>query len=879
LADELRFHLEKLAEENVEEGMTPEEARYAALRELGGVEQIKEECRDMRRMNWIENSIQDLRYGLRRLARNPGFTAVAVLTLALGIGANAAVFTLTYSVILKTLPLPNPQQLVRYTFRNGNQDLGLSGPLYDALSKQESAVTGLLAWSGAKLAVQENGEVKSVNGAMMTGNGFRVLELHPALGRAFSVQDDVPSGGPNGYQALLGYDYWKDHFLGASSVLGRSFAINGRAVTIIGVLPKGFEGLIAGDRTEILLPLAFEEIVNAPDSLRHTAGSFWLTVMGRLKQGQSVRTARADLYATEAAVREGADPKHMFLSGFFAPFKLGVESGSSGRSFLRIAYESPLVVLEILVGLLLLLCCANTALLTLARVSSRQPEFAVRVALGAPRVRLFRLVLSEVALLGACGLGGGIMLGWWAAKSLVAMLASIGEPPPIDVTPHAAILAFTAGITLFSTLAASLWPALSATRIAPQPALKQTQRSATLKHLGGWFVPVQVAVSIVLLACALLLSETFLHLLFEDSGFHASKVVMADVDLSAAQPTAAQAAQYAWQILEYVEHAPGVESAALMSMPPLHDWWSSAHYFSVDQRGGVHSDMQTWPETVSLGYFATMGTAIEEGRGFSRQNLSGQPVCILSTSAARYFFSGEDPVGKFIYASEGDPSLDGKTKLDPKNACAVIGVAEDAHFRSLHEAPPRMVYTPFRPDEPGSMFTLAVRARRSADGVSAIRRAMHRIAPAAAEPSTYTFNELIEQHLRSERMLTALSSSFAGVALLLTALGLYGLLARDVAMRTKEIGIRLALGARPQDVLGLVIRQGLKLVLIGAGVGLPVSLVAPRVLRSLLLGIKPGNPLLLVGIAAVLMLVAFLACYIPARRAAKVDPTVTLRYE
>jgi putative ABC transport system permease protein len=823
--------------------------------------------------------IQDLRYGLRMLAKNPGFTAVAVLTLALGIGANAAVFTLTYAVILKRLPVPDPEQLVRYTFRNGNQDLGLSGPLYDALSNQESAVTGLLAWSAAKLAVQENGEVKSVDGAMMTGNGSRVLELRPVLGHPFSDKDDVTGGGPNGYQALIGYDYWKDHFQGARSVLGQSLTINGRAVTIIGVLPRGFEGLIAGNRTDILLPLAFEEILNAPDSSRHRAGYFWLTVMGRLKPRQSLQVATADLRATESTVREEADPKHIFLKGFFAPFKLGVESGSSGRSFLRVAFEGPLLVLEIMVGLLLLLCCANTALLMLARVSSRHQEFAVRVALGAPRARLFRLILSEVAMLAACGLGAGIMVGWWAAQSLVAMLASIGEPPPINVTPRAMILAFTVGIAVFSALAASVWPALRASRAAPQPGLKRTQRSPAFSHLGGWFVPVQVALSMVLLAVASLLGGTFLHLLLEESGFHAAGVVLADVDLSGAKPTPAQAAQDARQILEEVEHAPGVESATLMSMAPLANGWAAGHYFSVDQQGGVHSDMQTWPEDVSVSYFATLGTPIIEGRGFSRRDLGGQPVCILSASAARYFFADEDPVGKYIYSGGDNPSLDGKTKPDPRNTCAVIGVAGDARFRSLREAPPRMVYELFGSDGPGAMFSLAVRSRSSAQAVSAIRSAMRRGAPGAAEPTTFTFNELVEQHLRSERMLTALSSSFAGVALLLTALGLYGLLARGVAMRTREIGVRLALGARPQDMLALVIRQGLKLVLIGAAAGLPVSLAGPRMLRSLLFGVRPTDPLLLVGIVAVLLAVAFPACYIPARRATKVDPMVALRYE
>ncbi len=828
----------------------------------------------------MHSLLQDLRFSLRMLRKNPGFTLAAVATFALGIGANAAVFTLTYAVILKALPVPHPGELVRYTFRNGSQDLGLSGPLYDALSKQESAISGLLAWSNADLAVQEGGTVKNVQGALMTGNGFHVLELRPALGRPFSEPDDVTGGGANGYQALLGYSYWKDHFGGAKNVVGQSLTVNGRPVTIIGILPQGFDGLIAGFRTDLLLPLSFEEVLHAPDLMRHRAGSFWLTVEGRLKPGQTLKTASANLRATEAALREEADPKHIFLSGFFAPFKIGVESGSSGRSLLRIAYERPLLVLEIMVGLLLLLCCANTALLMLARISSRYHEFTIRVALGAPRARLFRIVLCEVALLAACGLGAGIIVGWWAAQSLVAMLSGVGQlPTMIDVTPRAVILAFTAGVTILSALAASVWPALRASRTAPQPSLKQSHPSSALRHLGGWFVPAQVAVSTVLLACALLLGGTFLSLLTEQAGFRPDGVVMAEVDLTAGKPTAAQVAQQARQILEEVQAGPGVESAALLSMPPLGGGWSSAHYFSLDDRGGVHSDLQTWPEFVTLDYFATMGTRILEGRGFARQDVGNAPACVLSASAARYFFPGKDAVGKFLYAGGGDASLDGKTKADPKDTCAVIGVAEDANFRSLREAPPRMVYGLFGPDGPDAVFPVAIRSRNPAEAVSAIRNAVHNIAPAAAEPVTYTFRELVENHLSRERMLTALATSFAGIGLLLTALGLYALLSRAVAMRTCEIGVRLALGALPKNVLSLVIREGLQLFAFGAAAGLAVSFAAPRVLRSLLYGVRPTDPWILAGMVAVLFAIAFPACYLPARRATKVDPMVALRHE
>jgi hypothetical protein len=473
LAAELEGHLQMHIDDNRRAGMAPEEARRQALIKLGGVEQTMENYRDRLGVPALEFLFQDLRYALRMLRKNPAFTVAAVLTLALGIGANAAIFTLTYAVILKSLPVPNPGQLVRYTFRQGSMDIGLSGPAYEALRRHETVNTDLLAWSDTDFAVQEKEAVTRVSGALITGSGFRVLELRPYLGRVFGDQDDVTSGGPSGFQALLGYDYWKQHFQGSQAVLGQGITVNGRMVTVIGVLPPGFDGLIAGVRADIVLPLAFEEVLHAPQPMRRHAGSFWLTVMGRLKPGESVQTAQANLRATEATVREEADPSHHFLSGFFAPFHFGVESGRTGRSLMKVVYQEPLVVLEVLVGLLLLLCCANTALLVLARISSRTREFALRSALGAPRARLFRQVLLEVGLLAVGGLGGGICLGWVGAQTLVAMLASIGEPPPLDVTPRAAIIAFTASISLLSALVAGLWPALRAVRMAPGPSLKQ----------------------------------------------------------------------------------------------------------------------------------------------------------------------------------------------------------------------------------------------------------------------------------------------------------------------------------------------------------------------------------------------------------------------
>ncbi|HEX7363163.1 MAG TPA: ABC transporter permease [Bryobacteraceae bacterium] len=603
LEEELRSHLANRADDLERRGLPRAEAERQARVEFGGFQRYKEECREALGARFITECAADIRYAFRQFRRAPAFAAIIVLTLALGIGANTAIFSLTYAVILKSLPVPNPGELVRYTFRDSRtSDLGLSGPLYDALRKQETVNRGLLAWAGADLTVREHGSVTNVDCALMTANGFRVLELLPYLGRTFAASD-------SGYEAVLGYSYWKTHFQASPAVLGKTLSIHNRAVTIVGVLPPGFEGLIAGDRADIVLPLSFDRVIHAPKPMRHNPGSFWLTIMGRLKPGESVQSAQANLKATVAAVRQEADPSHQFLGGFFGRYRLAIESGRSGRSFLKVMYSRPLLVLEILVGLLLLLCCANTALLMLARVSGRVREFAVRSALGAGRRRLLRQLLVEVGLLAACGLAAGVWLGWAAARSLVSMLGSIGEPPVMEVKPQLAILAFAAGITIVATLVAGLWPALRASRADPIEDLKRGDARHSSRRLGSWIVPLQVAVSVVLLVSASLLGGTFLHLLLEHSGFDTQGVTMAQIDLKPAKPTKEQAFQDVRQIVNDLKNAPGIEAATVLSTPPIDDWWVARHYFSVGKNGAVHTDMRTWGERVSPAYFQVMGRA------------------------------------------------------------------------------------------------------------------------------------------------------------------------------------------------------------------------------------------------------------------------------
>jgi predicted permease len=409
--------------------------------------------------------------------------------------------------------------------------------------------------------------------------------------------------------------------------------------------------------------------------------------------------------------------------------------------------------------------------------------------------------------------------------------------------------------------------------------LKEGATSTQSRGIGGWIVPAQVAASVMLLTAASLLGSSFLHLLLTDSGFRTDGIVMADVDVSASKPDAVTSTRYAQQMADALAQAPGVQAAAAISIPPLHDWWAAAHYFSLGENGAVHTDMTLWPETVTPGYFATIGTPVLEGRAFTPADLTGDGVCVLSLSAARYFFPRETAVGRFVYPGGEDRNADGKTKVDPKDALRVIGVAADARFRSLRDPAPRMMYRLVRRDEIQTEFFLVMRGASPGLLSGAVREVTRRIVPGAAQPIVFTFDELVAEHLTKERMLMALSACFAAIALLLTVMGLYGLLARSVVLRTKEIGLRLALGARPQHALGLVLRQALRLVAVGTAIGVTAALAAMRLLGSLLFGVNSTDPAIFAAVVVALFGVALAASSIPAWRAARIHPLDALRYE
>jgi predicted permease len=866
LEEELRAHLEHEVEKNVRAGMSRDEAERRAKLKFGGLEQVKEECRDSWGVRFITDLVQDLRYGLRQLRRNPGFTVVAVLSLALGIGANTAIFSLFYTVLLHQLPVAHPEQLVEFLYKDPGRPRsdGYRGwDEYENIRDHNhvfSALTGMTFDNLARVSI-EGSEPETLILENVLGNYFQVLGLKPALGR-LTTPEDVPASGDAGVVVVSWY-YWNRWFHRDPAILGKRIDVNGNPEVIVGVAPRAYTGPRVGDRTDVWEPYQ-------KDAVR---------MLARLKPGVTLRQAEAEvnvLYQSWVDQNDGAhkNPK-------LRQRKVEVEPAGAGLARVRDLYGKSLVVLMGVVGLLLLLACINMASMLLARSAGRQREMAVRVGLGASRGRLARQMLTESVLLSGAGTLVGLLLAYFGTGVLVRIMASAQphQHVEIQVKPDLNLLLFTAGIAVLTGLLFGLAPAWYAFRCAPASALRQTGAAGDTwfwRWFGRGLVAAQVALSIFLVTGAVVFLDHLAKLRNFDLGFRSDHVLLVTIDPAGSGYQREQLAAPYQQLLARLQAIPGVRSASISGCTPIQGCGSGARYLMAE--GHVETPEQRQRPAISFvspGYFETLGIPLLAGRDFSLADVGRARVAIVSAAVARHFFPGENPFGRritIVHDPEPFPFGDDRPY-------EIIGLAGDVKPFELHEPPyPVIYFNMFQENHLFDQFEL----RTSSDPAAmagTVRRVVGEVLKTAPVTRVKTLSEQVDSDIVPERLIATLSEFFGVLGAALAGIGLYGLLAYSVARRTNEIGIRMALGATPGHISRLVLGEAMGMVCAGFAVGACMVSWGRPLAASLVEDLKPesSGPLALAGGA--IAAVALLASYVPARRATRVDPMVALRHE
>ena len=887
LNDELRDHLERKTEEYIVQGMTPDEARRQARLELGGIEQTKENCRDARRVNWIQDFVQDLRFGLRMLRKSAGFTAVAVLTLGLGIGANTAFFSLINEILLRGLPVPHPEQLVilrspgpnhGHTWSDVDQGAqSFSYLTYKDLRDRATVFSGLLACREASVNVSGHGETQVAHADLVSGNFFQTLELQPALGRLFTSSDETsPGANP---VAVLSYGYWSRQFGADPSILSKALTVNGVPLTVVGVVRKGFYGVQVGSTPDIFIPVTMKAQM-APN-MRQTLEDrtdHWLPVMGRLKPGMPLARAQAALQPIYQPILE-SDAKLLKLSGedlkrFIAKPVLLI-SGAHGRLVLQQGVEEPLLVLMSMVGLVLLIACANLAGLLVARGEARQREIGVRLAMGAKRARLIRQLLTESLLIATAGGAAGIALAWWCLNAIAAAIReNYGLGDPVSSLDFR-VLWFAIALTLATAILFGFAPALRATRLDVQSTLKDQGSNVSEGRsnvgLRKVLIVSQVALTGVLLAGAGLFVRTLMNLEHVNLGVNTSHLLQFKVapDLNGSKP--AQTLAFADRARNEIAALPGVRSVSISTTEIFAGDDRSSNFTPEGYRPG--DDTDALYDYIGPNYFSTMGIPLIAGREFTESDAAESPtVCIINEKLAQRSFAGRNPIGMHITHGDG--------KLYTNPPMEIIGVVANSKWDDARSNIVPFLYMPYSQDQNLGHLAFYVRTERDPSSMaSALRSLVQRLDPNLPVNNLRTLQEQVSNSMSNDRLVAALSVSLALVAAMLAALGIYGVLAYVVARRTREIGIRIALGGERADILRLVVGQGVRLTFVGGVIGMFIALVTMRWIASLLYGVTAHDPVTFVGVIVLLAIVSGGACYLPARRAMRVDPVVALRYE
>jgi putative ABC transport system permease protein len=858
---EIGFHLAERADDLVAAGMPEDAARHEARRRFGNRGALKEHTRDVDTFAWLDALFADIRQAARALRANPGFAFVAVLSLGLGIGANTAIFSLINTVMLKSLPVRHPETLLKVTMgKDGGENF--TNPIWEELRDHPELYAGAFAYNQDRFDLAQGGEVRSIDAEWVSGDYFATLGVPAILGRAITREDDV-RGCPA--IAVLSYGLWQNEFGGVQSAIGKTLMVNSHPFTVVGVVDRAFFGMEIGRQTQIYAPICAAPTNGGMPTALTERGFWWLKIVVRPAAGATVLQTTARLAALAPAVFRETVPTNAppEVVTHYLKRTLAVEPAGNGFSDLRMEYAGALRVLMVVVVLVLLIACANVANLLLARATVRRHEAAIRLALGAGRGRLIRLMLTEAIMLSLLGAALGVLFASWGTRVLMGFLSVRGDAAWLDLAIDRRVLAFTMVAAVTSGVLFGLAPAWRSANADPQGALKAQGRSVVgrgRRGVGWALVAGQVALSFVLLTSAGLLLNSLRNLTTTHAGFTRSGVLLVNTELS---DTGAGLTDV---ILERLRALPGVRSVAFSTMTPL----GNSGEMTMLSLDGVpltaKTGIQSGINRVSVNYFTTMGTRILRGRDVSpADNATSPPVELISEGVARKLFGSADPIGR---------------RLQGLMPTEVIGVVEDSRFSSLRDSTGGMAYRPAaQAGHPLNDFTLELRSDiPPATLITGVKSAIANISPTASLQFT-TLSDQVARSLSRDRLLATLATFFGGLALLLALIGLYGTMSYNIARRRNEIGIRIALGAARETVIGMVIGEVGVVVVAGLGIGVVLALAAMRLVASFLFGLTASDPVTWIGSAGLLLGVAMLAGAAPAWRAARMNPMTALREE
>lgn len=830
----------------------------------------------------MTNLLRDLRHAFRLLRLSPGFTIVAVLTLALGIGANTAIFQLIDSIRLRAIPVKNPQELgtVRIADRHwgsgqfSGQYSQLSFPMWEQIRKRQEGFSEIAAWTGQKFNLATGGEVRYANGLRVTGDFFHVLGVAPIIGRLLGPEDDQPGCAVSG--ANISYAFWQRNFAGDPGVIGKRLTLDGNSFQVLGVIQPGFNGISIGDTFDVAVPVCIEPILSPRNNRLTIRQAWWLASIGRLKPGWTIQRANAQMNAVTPAILQETIPTTYDSEATkkYLEYKLGAFSASTGFSELRQDSETSLWLLLGISGLVLLIACANLANLMLARAGARERQITIRRALGATRWRMIRELLSESLLLAIAGSICGLFLAFVISRMLVAFISTQQNQISLDLGMDWRLLAFTTALAVLTTVSFGLAPAIRATRAEPATLLQSGSRGSTGGRerfsLRRILVVSQVALSVVLLMGALLFVRSLRNLTTLNVGFQQTGILITSVDFDRLHLPEERYTEYKRDLVKRVQSMPGVESAAdSMLIPFGGSTWND----NVINEGSDAEAGSAWENYLGPGYFRTIGTQLLAGRDFDdRDTATSVKVAIVNQAFVQKILKGADPLGKRFRVHEPP----GK----PRPLYEIVGLTRDNKFQDMHEEYlPFMYFPATQQEKPSPDDQILIRSSLPlASLMTSMKQTIGDVNP-AIDLDFKVFKTRIHDSLLQDQLMATLSGFFGFLAALLAAIGLYGVISYMVVQRTKEIGIRMAIGAERVDVLRLILREASLLTITGLVIGAGLALGTAQAAKSLLYGLKPRDPLTLVAAVAVLSAVAAFASFWPAYRASKLDPLIALRYE